>query len=62
VAVVPVGDHDARIVRLAREAGYLLATTTVWGARQSASRPLQLSRFRVLDSTGVSGIASMLGS
>jgi peptidoglycan/xylan/chitin deacetylase (PgdA/CDA1 family) len=58
----PIGDHDARIVRLARQAGYLLATTTVWGARQSASRPLQLSRFRVLDSTHVGGIAAMLAS
>jgi peptidoglycan/xylan/chitin deacetylase (PgdA/CDA1 family) len=56
----PIGDHDARIVRIARQAGYLLATTTIWGARQSASRPLQLQRFRVLDSTGVSGIAAML--
>jgi peptidoglycan/xylan/chitin deacetylase (PgdA/CDA1 family) len=57
----PIGYHDARIVRLARRAGYRLATTTIWGDRQSASRPLQLQRFRVLDSTGVSGIAAMVG-
>ena len=58
----PLGDYDARIVRLARRAGYLLATTTVWGARQSASRPLELTRLRVLDSTHVSGLAAMLAS
>jgi peptidoglycan/xylan/chitin deacetylase (PgdA/CDA1 family) len=58
----PFGDYDARIVRLARKAGYLLATTTVWGARQSASQPLELTRLRVLDSTHVSGLASMLAS
>jgi len=58
----PFGDYDARIVRLARRAGYLLATTTVWGTRQSASRPLELPRLRVLDSTHVSGLAAMLAS
>ena len=58
----PFGDFDARIERLARQAGYLLATTTVWGARQSASRPLALTRLRVLDSTHVTGLAAMLAA
>ena len=58
----PFGDFDGRIERLARQAGYLLATTTVWGARQSASRPLALTRLRVLDSTHVSGLAAMLAA
>jgi peptidoglycan/xylan/chitin deacetylase (PgdA/CDA1 family) len=58
----PFGDFDGRIERLARQAGYLLATTTVWGARQSATRPLALTRLRVLDSTHVSGLAAMLAA
>jgi peptidoglycan/xylan/chitin deacetylase (PgdA/CDA1 family) len=56
----PFGAYDARIERLARRAGYLLAVTTEWGARQSARRPLALPRLRVLDSTGVRGLAAML--
>ncbi|HXV34316.1 MAG TPA: hypothetical protein VD769_09920 [Gaiellaceae bacterium] len=56
----PIGAFDARIERLARRAGYLLAVTTQWGTRQSAQRPFALPRLRVLDSTGVSGLAAML--
>lgn len=56
----PIGAYDSRIVTLARRAGYLLAVTTEHGARQSARRPLALSRLRVLDSTGVLGLAAML--
>ena len=57
----PFGAYDARIERLARRAGYVLAVTTQWGTRQSARRPLALQRLRVLDSTGVRGLAAMLG-
>ena len=53
----PIGAYDSRIERLARRAGYVLAVTTEWGARQSARRPLSLDRFRILDSTGVRGLA-----
>lgn len=56
----PIGAYDSRIERLARRAGYLLAVTTQWGTRQSAQRPLALSRLRILDSTGVRGLAAML--
>jgi peptidoglycan/xylan/chitin deacetylase (PgdA/CDA1 family) len=58
----PFGAYDARVERLTRRAGYLLATTTELGARQSARRPLALRRLRVLDSTGVSGLAEMLAA
>ena len=56
----PFGAYDARIERLARRAGYVLAVTTQWGALQSARRPLALPRLRVLDSIGVQGLAAML--
>jgi peptidoglycan/xylan/chitin deacetylase (PgdA/CDA1 family) len=56
----PFGAYDGRIEGLARRAGYLLAVTTEWGSRQSARRPLALHRLRVLDSTGVRGLAAML--
>jgi peptidoglycan/xylan/chitin deacetylase (PgdA/CDA1 family) len=57
----PFGAYDSRIERLARRAGYVLAVTTEQGVVQSASRPLALRRLRVLDSTGVAGLAAMLG-
>jgi peptidoglycan/xylan/chitin deacetylase (PgdA/CDA1 family) len=58
----PIGAYDARIAGLARRAGYRLAVTTEHGATQSARRPLALPRFRILDSTGVRGLAAMLAS
>lgn len=58
----PIGAYDARIETLARRAGYRLAVTTEYGALQSARRPLALRRLRILDSTGVRGLASMLAS
>jgi peptidoglycan/xylan/chitin deacetylase (PgdA/CDA1 family) len=58
----PFGRYDGRIETLAQRAGYVLATTTQPGVRQSARAPLALRRLRVLDSTGVSGLAAMLGS
>ena len=56
----PYGDYDARIEALAKKAGYKLAVTTDWGSLQSAQRPFALKRLRILDSTGVSGLAGML--
>jgi peptidoglycan/xylan/chitin deacetylase (PgdA/CDA1 family) len=56
----PFGDYDARIERLVRRAGYVLAVTTEGGSVQSARRPLALRRLQVLDSTGVPGLAAML--
>src|SRR5262249_23148529 len=56
----PAGSEDARIVALARTAGYVLAVTTQPGAEQSASAPLELQRFRVLDTTGLPQFAAFL--
>jgi peptidoglycan/xylan/chitin deacetylase (PgdA/CDA1 family) len=56
----PYGSYDSRIETLAKKAGYKLAVTTEWGSLQSAQRPFALKRLRVLDSTGVSGLAAML--
>jgi peptidoglycan/xylan/chitin deacetylase (PgdA/CDA1 family) len=58
----PFGAYDTRVERLARLAGYVLAVTTQPGALQSANRPLALRRIRVLDSTGVRGLAALLGA
>jgi len=49
-------------VRFARRAGYLLAATTRAGRGQSAAQPLALRRVRVLDTTGVRGLAALLGA
>jgi peptidoglycan/xylan/chitin deacetylase (PgdA/CDA1 family) len=56
----PAGAHDARIVKLVRRAGYVLAVTTQPGAAQSAQTPLELHRYEILDSTHVSGLAALL--
>jgi peptidoglycan/xylan/chitin deacetylase (PgdA/CDA1 family) len=56
----PFGAYDSRVERLARQAGYLLAVTTRPGAVQSARQPFALPRLRILDSTGVRGLAAML--
>jgi peptidoglycan/xylan/chitin deacetylase (PgdA/CDA1 family) len=56
----PAGAEDARIVRLVREAGYVLAVTTHPGSLQHANDPLELHRFEILDSTHVSGLAALL--
>jgi peptidoglycan/xylan/chitin deacetylase (PgdA/CDA1 family) len=58
----PGGAYDDRIERLAREAGYLLAVATVPSTEQSAGQPPALHRLRVLDSTGVQGLAATLGT
>jgi hypothetical protein len=58
--------EDNPMTRIARPAtyrttGYKLAVTTDWGSLQSAQRPFALKRLRILDTTGVSGLAAMLG-
>lgn len=58
----PFGSFDARVLRVARQAGYVLAVTTRGGFEQSAGAPLELRRLSVVDTTGVGGLASMLGS
>jgi peptidoglycan/xylan/chitin deacetylase (PgdA/CDA1 family) len=58
----PFGAYDARVVAFAREAGYRLAVTTDPGAAQSGKHPFELRRLRVLDSTGVAGLAAMLAA
>jgi peptidoglycan/xylan/chitin deacetylase (PgdA/CDA1 family) len=57
----PAGAENASVVALARQAGYVLAVTTSPGSVQSAADPLELHRYEVLDTTGVGGLASMLG-
>jgi peptidoglycan/xylan/chitin deacetylase (PgdA/CDA1 family) len=58
----PFGAYDERVERLTRRAGYLLAVTTQAGTVQSARRPLALPRLRILDTTGVRGLAALLGA
>jgi len=57
----PGGATDGRIVALAEKAGYVLAVTTDPGEQQHADDPLRLKRFRILDTTGVAGLAALLG-
>lgn len=57
----PYGRHNARVVATARGAGYVLATTTLGGTRQDARAPLELRRLSIIDSTGVAGLAGLLG-
>ena len=54
----PAGRYDATVEAMARETGYVLATTTEPGITHSASRPYALSRVRISNTTGVSGLAS----
>jgi peptidoglycan/xylan/chitin deacetylase (PgdA/CDA1 family) len=56
----PGGREDAHVVGLAREAGYVLAVTTQPGAEQDAAAPLELHRYRVLDTTGLQSFAAFL--
>jgi peptidoglycan/xylan/chitin deacetylase (PgdA/CDA1 family) len=56
----PGGSENANVVALARTAGYVLAVTTRPGADQSASAPLELRRYRVLDTTPLSQFAAFV--
>jgi peptidoglycan/xylan/chitin deacetylase (PgdA/CDA1 family) len=58
----PAGRFDARTEALVRQAGYVLAVTTQPGSSQDAQSPFALHRYEVLDTTGVGGLASILGS
>jgi peptidoglycan/xylan/chitin deacetylase (PgdA/CDA1 family) len=55
----PAGRYDARVIRAAREAGYLGATTTVEGLARP-DEPYALRRVRVSGSDGVNGLAEKL--
>jgi peptidoglycan/xylan/chitin deacetylase (PgdA/CDA1 family) len=57
----PAGAENAHVVALARRAGYVLAVTTQPGAEQSGAHPLELHRYEILDTTGVAGVAALLG-
>ena len=57
----PFGAEDPAVVALARKAGYVLALTTQGGAVQSSAEPLELHRYEVSDTTGVSGLAGIVG-
>ena len=57
----PAGRFDPAVVAIARAAGYVLAVTTQPGVTQSAAQPLELHRDEVLDTTGVGGLAGLLG-
>ncbi len=57
----PFGAENASVVALAAKAGYVLALTTQGGALQSAAAPLLLHRFEVSDTTGVAGVAGIVG-
>ncbi len=56
----PAGRFDSRVEAMARETGYVTAVTTEPGVSHSASRPYALSRVRISDSTGVSGLRAAL--
>jgi peptidoglycan/xylan/chitin deacetylase (PgdA/CDA1 family) len=56
----PYGAHDARVVEVARRAGYVLAVTTRHGDRQPGLHPLELYRIRVVDTTGLAGLTALL--
>jgi peptidoglycan/xylan/chitin deacetylase (PgdA/CDA1 family) len=58
----PAGRFDARTEALVRQAGYVLAVTTQPGTLQDARQPFALHRYEVLDTTGVTGLQSLLGN
>jgi peptidoglycan/xylan/chitin deacetylase (PgdA/CDA1 family) len=57
----PFGAENPAVVALAQKAGYVLALTTQGGAMQSGEEPLLLHRYEVSDTTGVSGLAGIVG-
>src|SRR5262249_53206486 len=56
----PFGAANARVAKLSRRVGYVLAVTTASGEAQSARAPLLLHRDEILDSTGVAGLEGLL--
>jgi peptidoglycan/xylan/chitin deacetylase (PgdA/CDA1 family) len=57
----PAGAEDAVVLAAARRAGYVLGLTTRPGTSQPADDPLELRRDEILDTTGVAGLAALLG-
>ncbi len=47
----PNRDYDARHVAMAREAGFVTALTTAWGAAAADSDPFQIPRVAAWDRT-----------
>ncbi len=58
----PYGSENERVMALVRRARYVLAVTTKAGSTQSAAAPLELRRYEIRDTTGVSGLASLMDS
>ena len=58
----PAGAVNAAAVADVQKAGYVLATTTQSGLDHSAANPLELSRIRIANNTGVRGLAAALSS
>ena len=58
----PAGRFDGRTETLVRQAGYVLAVTTQPSSDQDAQAPLALHRYEVQDTTGVRGLAALLGA
>jgi peptidoglycan/xylan/chitin deacetylase (PgdA/CDA1 family) len=56
----PSGRFDESVVAAVRAAGYVGATTEIPGYAESDS-PYELARFEILRSTGVGGLAELLG-
>lgn len=56
----PHGAFDSAVVAAARRAGYLLAVTEEPGSLQTDR--LELHRYEILDSTGLSGLKALLAS
>jgi peptidoglycan/xylan/chitin deacetylase (PgdA/CDA1 family) len=57
----PFGGVSPAVAALTRRAGYVLAVTTRPGRAQDRRRPLELHRLEVLDTTGVAGVAALVG-
>ena len=57
----PFGAEDPAVVAAAVRAGYVLGFTTEGGEVQSGAAPLLLHREEVIDTTGVGGLATLLG-
>jgi peptidoglycan/xylan/chitin deacetylase (PgdA/CDA1 family) len=58
----PAGRNSPHVLPLVARAGYVLAVTTSPGTLQTADAPYQLHRYEILDTTGVSGLASLLAA